>query len=140
MLFLRPDYLGISWYLLYMYILINIVCMHIYTHLLLQLFNVYLTISIITLNINVLNASIKRDYCMLSHIQLFATPGSSVPWDSPGKNPGVGSHYILGESFQPQSPALQVDSSLFEPRGKPKRDYWSGSENKTQLCAVRNPL
>ena len=79
MLFLRPDYLGISWHLLYMYILINIICMHIYTHLLLQLFDVYPTISIITLNINVLNASIKRDYCMLSHIQLFATPGSSVP-------------------------------------------------------------
>lgn len=32
MLFLRPDYLEISWYLLYIYILINIICMHIYTH------------------------------------------------------------------------------------------------------------
>ena len=36
------------------------------------------------------------------------------PWDSPGKNTGVGSHSLLQEIFnpgiEPRSPALQADS------------------------------
>ena len=51
-------------------------------------------------------------------------PGSSVPGDSPGKNTGVGCHASSRGSFnpgiKPRSPALQVNSSLPEPPGKPK--------------------
>ena len=48
-------------------------------------------------------------------------PGSSVHGASPGKNTGVGCHALLQrESSQPRSPALQADSLLTEPPGKPK--------------------
>ena len=52
-------------------------------------------------------------------------PGSSVYGDSPGKNTGVGCHALLQGIFptqgsNPRSPALQVDSLLSEPPGKPK--------------------
>ena len=72
--------------------------------------------------------------CVLSHIQLFATPWtvtlqaplsmgfsrqeywSGLPFPSPGDLPDPG--------IEPRSPALQVDSLPSEPTGKPKRtDY-----------------
>ena len=45
------------------------------------------------------------------------------PWDSPGKNTGVGRHSFLQGIFptqglKPGPPALQVDSLSFEPPGK----------------------
>ena len=51
--------------------------------------------------------------------------GSSVHGDSPGKNTGVGCHSLLqGNLPNPEnelrSPALQVNSLLSEPRGKPR--------------------
>ena len=49
------------------------------------------------------------------------------PWNSPGENTGVGSHSLLRLSFQPmdqpRSSALQADSLLSEPPGKPG-DTW----------------
>ena len=47
------------------------------------------------------------------------------PWNSPGKNTGVGSLFLLQGIFpnpgiEPRSPALQVDSLPAEPQGKPK--------------------
>ena len=50
-------------------------------------------------------------------------PGSSG--DSPGKNTGVGCHalllgVLLNPGIEPRSPALQADSLLSEPPGKPK--------------------
>ena len=49
-------------------------------------------------------------------------PGSSVHWDSPGKNPGVGCHSLFQGIFltqgSNQSPVLQADSLLPEPPGK----------------------
>ena len=39
------------------------------------------------------------------------------PWDSPGKNTGVGCHFLL-QGIKSRTPALQVDSLPFEPRGK----------------------
>ena len=60
---------------------------------------------------------------VLSHVQLFATPWTVAtrllcPWDSPGKNTGVGSHSLLQGIFPTQgsNPSLlhllhwQVDS------------------------------
>ena len=50
-------------------------------------------------------------------------PGSSVLGDSLGKNTGVGCHALLqgiSPGMQPRSPALQADSLLSEPTGKPK--------------------
>ena len=46
------------------------------------------------------------------------------PWDSPGKNTGVGSHALLqgnlpDPGIEPESPALQADSLPSESPGKP---------------------
>ena len=45
-------------------------------------------------------------------------PGSSVHGDSPVKNTGVGCRALL-QRIKPRSPALQADSLLSEPPGKP---------------------
>ena len=49
---------------------------------------------------------------------------SVTPWNSPGKNTGVGCHALLQGIFptqgSPRSPVLQVDSLPSEPPGKPK--------------------
>ena len=47
------------------------------------------------------------------------------PWDSPGKNSGVGCHSLLQAIFltqgsKPGSPALQADSLPSKPPGKPE--------------------
>ena len=47
------------------------------------------------------------------------------PWNSPGKNTGVGSHFLLQGIFLSQEPnststALQADSLPSEPPGKPQ--------------------
>ena len=59
----------------------------------------------------------------------FATPWTVTlqalcPWDVPGKNTGVGCHFLLQGIFltqelNPVSPVLQVDSLPTEPPGKP---------------------
>ena len=60
------------------------------------------------------------------------------PWDSPGKNTGVGSHSLLqgilppqglNPGLEPWSPELQVDSLLSEPPGKPHLRYKFGITN-----------
>ena len=53
----------------------------------------------------------------------YSPPCSSVHGDSLGKNTGVGCHALLqgiSPGMQPRSPALQADSLLSEPTGKPK--------------------
>ena len=47
------------------------------------------------------------------------------PWDSPGKNTGVGCHFLLQGNLpdpriEPWSPALQADALTSEPPGKPR--------------------
>ena len=47
------------------------------------------------------------------------------PWDSPGQNTGVDSVFpspgdLPSPGIEPRSPALQVDSLLAKPQGKPK--------------------
>ena len=60
--------------------------------------------------------------------QLFVTPWSVptwllCPWDFPDMNTGVGCHSLPGDlpdpGIKPGSPALQPDSLLSEPQGKP---------------------
>ena len=49
-------------------------------------------------------------------------PGSSVYGDSPGKNTGVGCHFLLhlpDPGIKPRSPTLHVDLLPAEPQGKP---------------------
>ena len=51
-------------------------------------------------------------------------PGSSVPGDSPGENTKSGCHALppgdlLNPGIESRAPALQVDSLLSEPPGKP---------------------
>ena len=73
---------------------------------------------------------------MLSHVQLFATAltaacQASLSWDSPGKNTGVGSHFLLQRIFpiqglNPPLPRLlhwQADSSSLHNREAPSREY-----------------
>ena len=65
----------------------------------------------------------------LSHVQLFVTPWPVAarllcPWNSSGKNTGVGSYSLLqgilpDPGIEPGSPALQEYSSPTEPPGKP---------------------
>ena len=70
---------------------------------------------------------------LLRHIWLFATPQTNPtqpsrllnPWNSPGKNTGIGSHFFSRGSSQPQGwkPGLLncMYSLLSEPPGKPKQ-------------------
>ena len=57
---------------------------------------------------------------------VYSPPGSSGPWDSPGKNTGMGYHFLLQGIFPTQglNPSLlpllhwQAGSLLLEPPGK----------------------
>ena len=60
-------------------------------------------------------------------------------WDSPGKNTGVGCHFLLpGDlpypGIEPRSPTLQADALTSEPPGKPLyklgTHYYSKPEGK----------
>ena len=52
--------------------------------------------------------------CLLSHVQLFMTPWTVAhtrllcPWNSPGKNTGVGSHFLFQGIFLTQGSSLGV--------------------------------
>ena len=79
----------------------------------------------------------ERKWKSLSHVQLLATPGTVAhlllcPWDSPGKNTGVGCHFLLQGVFltqglSPGSPELQTDSLPSEPPGKSLVTPWEAS-------------
>ena len=48
----------------------------------------------------------------------------SCPWDSPGKSPGVGCHFLFSGALpdpgiEPGSPAFQADALTSKPPGKP---------------------
>ena len=52
------------------------------------------------------------------------THQAPLPWDFPGKNSGLGCHFLLqgnlpDPGIEPKSPALQADSLLPELQGKP---------------------
>ena len=67
------------------------------------------------------------------------------PWDSPGKNTGVGCHFLLqGDlpipGMEPESPVSPVPAERFfitEPPGKPR--YWHVKSHSIQnLCSVED--
>ena len=63
--------------------------------------------------------------CLTLTLWTVAPPGFPVHGDSPGKNPEVGCHALLEETFpkagiKPKSLASQADSLPVEPPGKPK--------------------
>ena len=62
------------------------------------------------------------------------------PWDSPDNNTGVGCHFLLqglpNPRIEPGSPALQADSLLSEPPGKPEKLYRNVIDNKTMLLLL----
>ena len=69
----------------------------------------------------------KRKCQLLSHVRLFLIPWTEAsllcPWNSPGKNAGVGSHSFLQGIFPTQGsnlglPTLQEDSLPSELQGK----------------------
>ena len=88
--------------------------------------------------------------CTLSHftcVQLFVTlwtgaPRLLCPWDSPGKNTGVGSHSLFQGIFPtrglnlclPVSPALLMDSLPTEPPGKSINIVKSPWNNLVSFC------
>ena len=70
------------------------------------------------------NIYLSRE-CMLSHVQLFATPWLLCPWDSPGKNTRVSCHFLpqgifptQGSNPFPASPTLASRFFATEPPGK----------------------
>ena len=70
----------------------------------------------------------------LSRIQLFATSWTLAcqapcPWDFPGKNTGVGGHFLSQGIFPTQGPNLyllhgQADSLLLNYHENPKDSLW----------------
>ena len=59
-------------------------------------------------------------------------PGASIHGDSPGKNIGVGNQSpspgdLPNPGIEPRFPALQVDSLLSEPPGKPSKSCNNGN-------------
>ena len=92
-----------------------------------------------------------------SHVRLFGTPWTVparllYPWDSPGKNTGVGSCPPPGDlpdlGIKPASPALQVDSLPLSHWGSPRRslpDYETNTFHYTNpgcfsLCLLYTQL
>ena len=76
-------------------------------------------------SINSLKVKMKvtQTYLTLCDPMDYNLPGSSVHGDSSGKNTRVGCHStgdLPNPGTEPRSPALQADSFLSEPPGKPK--------------------
>ena len=81
-------------------------------------------------------AAKSRQSCPTLCDPLDSSPPGSCPWDSPGKNTGVGCHFLLqcmkvkSESevalvrhfVTPWTAAYQAPPSM----GFPRREYWSG--------------
>ena len=85
----------------------------------------------------------------LSCVWLFVTPWTVAPqflcpWNSPGKNVGMGRRSLLQDPSkpgnEPGSPALQADSLPSEPQGKPREGltYWVIKKLQYRLiCKVK---
>ena len=80
------------------------------------------------------NSSISKYVCLVTQLCMTlcnpmkcSLPGSSIHGVSPGKNTEMGCHALLQGVFPNQgsngSPALQVDSVLTKPPGKPISKY-----------------
>ena len=57
------------------------------------------------------------------------------PWDSPGKNAGVGCHSFSRGSSEPRSPALAGGFFTTKPSVAPRTVSWTLNENKPKLQA-----
>ena len=72
-------------------------------------------------------------------------PPDSCPWDSPGKNTGVGCHFFLQGIFrdpgiEPRSPALQADYLPTELQGNCATDGFierCGGKSVDRVCVWR---
>ena len=67
------------------------------------------------------------------------------PWNSLGKNTGVGSHFLsLGDLpnalIEPRSPALQKDSIPYEPPGKPKHIVSYKGKQQNDVCMLSHSV
>ena len=80
--------------------------------------------------------------CRFSHVRLCATPWTAAhqalcPWDSPGKNTGVGCHFLIQcMKVESESEVAQSCLTLSNPmdcslpgsssHGYSRQEYWSG--------------
>ena len=81
----------------------------------------------------------------LSRVRLFVTRGLQPtsflhPWDSEGKNTGVGCHFLLqgnlpDPGIKPRSPALQTDALTSELPGKPATAQLHTSHMLVKKCS-----
>ena len=91
--------------------------------------------------------------CVLSCfscVQFFATPWTLAhqlpyPWNSPGKNTGVGCHALPPEDLpnpgiEPGSPALQADSLLSEPPGKAMKGIRGPEMDGARASILDSPI
>ena len=71
--------------------------------------------------------------CVLSHVPLFAAPWTAAPrllylWNSPGKNTGVGCHFLLQGIFPTMEPMFSCVSCIFRwiplPLASPGKVIW----------------
>ena len=66
--------------------------------------------------------------------------GLLCPWDFPGKDTGVGCHFLLQDlpnpGIEPTSPALSGEFFTTEPPGKPPVDCSVQSLSRVQLFAT----
>ena len=98
-----------------------------------------------TVNISVSQTLVSVVQPCLTHCNpCTAAHQALCQWTSPGKNTGVDCHSLLqrifpGPGIEPRSPALQVDSLLTQPPGKPMDVPWVGQlyiPNKLFLVEV----
>ena len=72
------------------------------------------------------------EFCLIPSWRLGLQPTRLLwPWDFPGKNTGVGGHFLLQgivptQGFELMSPALAGGLFTTEPQGKPCRELRSG--------------
>ena len=66
-----------------------------------------------------------------------SSPPGSYRWDSPGKNTGVGCHFLLQRMLSLQLCPTLSDPMDSSPPGFPRQEYWSGLpflSPKASLC------
>ena len=66
------------------------------------------------------------------------SPPGSRPWDSPGKNTGVGCHFLFQRmKVKSESEVTQLGPTLRDPMGFSRQEYWSGVPSPSPRLGMR---